>query len=218
MSLALLGGLLGVDGVSCLQSMVARPIVAGPLAGLVVGDPIAGMWAGVLLELVSLKQLPIGASRHWDTGPAAVAATAAAVTISPAGVALLVGVGFGVLVGVAGSWSIHSLRQLNARFVASRVGEPLAPTALARRHFAAMGLDFARAVALTLAGVLGVLLVAPWMGEAPQTAVSASAFVLFVSASAALGIVVGTMARGRGVVFAFGVGILVSTMVTLWLR
>jgi mannose/fructose/N-acetylgalactosamine-specific phosphotransferase system component IIC len=213
-----LGGLLGVDGVSCLQSMIARPIVAGPLAGLVVGDPIAGMWAGALLELVSLKQLPIGANRHWDTGPAAVAATTAAVTISPAGVALLVGVGFGSLLGVAGSWSIHVLRQVNARFVASRVGEPLGPTDLARRHFAAMALDFGRAVALTLAGIGGVLLVTPWLGEAPQSAVAGAGFVLFVAASAALGVVVGTMARGREVLFAFGIGILVSTMVTLWLR
>lgn len=216
--MALLGGLLGVDGVSCLQSMVARPIVAGPLAGLVLGDPVAGMWAGALLELVSLKQLPIGANRHWDTGPAAVAATTAAVTISPAGLALLVGVGFGALLGVVGSWSIHGLRHVNARFVASRVGEPLGPTALTRRHFGALALDFGRAVALTLAGIGGVLLVSPWLGEAPQNAVAGSGFVLFVAASAALGVVVGTMARGREVLLAFGVGILVSTIVTLWLR
>ncbi len=203
---------------SCLQSMVSRPIVAGPLAGLVVGDPIAGMWAGALLEVVSLKQLPIGANRHWDTGPAAVTATVAAVTISPAGVALLVGVGLGALVGIAGSWSIHGMRRVNAGVVASRVGEPLAPLDLARRHFGAMALDFARAVALTLAGVGGTLLVAPWLGGTPPGAVTGSAFVLFVAASVALGVVVGTMARGRKVLVAFGIGVFVSAVVTLWLR
>ena len=207
-----------MDGVSCLQSMIARPIVAGPLAGLVVGDPIAGMWAGALLELVSLKQLPIGANRHWDTGPAAVAATVAAVTLRPAGVALLAGVGVGVLVGGAGSWSIHGLRHINSRVVASRVGEPLTPPALMRRHFAAMALDFLRAVALTLAGVLGVLLVARWLGEAPQSAVSGSAVVLFIAASVAVGVVVGTMARGRKVLVAFGLGVVLSALVTVWLR
>jgi hypothetical protein len=31
-------------------------------------------------------------------------------------------------------------------------------------------------------------------------------------------VVVGTMARGRKVMVAFGLGILVSTVVTLWLR
>jgi len=218
LSLAVLGGLLGLDGVSCLQSMIARPIVAGPLAGVVVGDPIAGMWVGALLELVSLKQLPIGANRHWDTGPAAVAAAVAAVTIRPAGVALLVGVGFGALVGAAGSWSIHVLRKVNARVVASHDGESLTPAALAGRHFTALAFDFVRAVALTLAGVGGVLLLAPWLGEAPPGAVTGSAVVLFVAASVALGVVVGTMARGRKVLVAFSLGVLVSAVVTLWLR
>ena len=216
--MAMLGGLVGVDGVSCLQSMVARPIVAGPLAGALAGDPIAGMWAGVFLELVSLKELPIGAIRHWDTGPAAVVATVAAVTISPASLALLIGVGSGVLVGWIGALSIHSLRRANARVVAFDVGQPLAPAALEGRHFAALGLDFVRAFALTLAGILGVLLVAPRLGEAPQGGVTASAVVLFVAASAALGVVVGTMVRGRKIVGAFAAAILVSTVIALWLR
>ena len=207
-----------MDGVSFLQSMVARPIVAGPLAGVLVGDPVAGMWAGALLELVSLKQLPVGANRHWDTGPAAVAATVAAVAIRPAGIALLVAVGFGTMVGIAGSWSIHGLRHLTARFVASHVGEPLAPPALARRHLAAMALDFGRAVTLTLAGVFTVLMVSPWLGDAPQSALTGSAVVLFFAASVALGVVVGTMVRGRSVLAAFGAGILFSAVVTIWLR
>lgn len=216
--MAALGGLVGVDGVSCLQSMVARPIVAGPLAGALAGDPIAGMWAGVFLELVSLKELPIGASRHWDTGPAAVVATVATVTVSPATLALLIGVGSGVLVGWIGGWSIHGLRRVNARVVASDIGQPLTPTALERRHFAALGLDFARAVTLTLAGTVGILLVAPRLGDAPQGVVTASVVVLFVAASAAMGVVVGTMVRGRRIVGAFAAGILVSTVITLWLH
>jgi mannose/fructose/N-acetylgalactosamine-specific phosphotransferase system component IIC len=218
LALAVLGGLVGVDGVSCLQSMVARPIVAGPVAGALAGDPIAGMWAGVFLELISLKELPIGANRHWDTGPAAVVATVAAVTISPASLALLIGVGSGVFVGWVGGWSIHSLRRVNASVVASAVGQPQAPAALERRHFAALGLDFARALVLTLAGTIGVLLVAPRLGDAPQGGVTASAVVLFVAASAALGVVVGTMVRGRRIIGAFAAAILVSTVMTLWLR
>ncbi len=93
--------------------MISRPIVAGPLAGLLLGDPISGMWVGGVLEILSLRQLPIGASRGWDTGPAAVAAAAAAV-LWPAGpAALLVAVAFGVVVGWAGwrvkgrAWSLR---------------------------------------------------------------------------------------------------------------
>jgi mannose/fructose/N-acetylgalactosamine-specific phosphotransferase system component IIC len=216
--LALLGGLLGLDGISCVQSMVARPIVAGPLAGLVIGDPVAGMWAGALLELVSLKQLPIGANRHWDTGPAAVAAAVAASTVSPAGTALVVGVGFGALVGWAGSWSIHAMRHLNAQVVASQVGRPMAPYELDFRHLVAMTIDFVRAVLLTLTAVLCVLVVTPHVGGAPQSAVTFSAVALLVAAAAALGVVIGTMARGRVVVIVFGFGVRISTVVTLWLR
>jgi hypothetical protein len=144
-------------------------------------------------------------------------AAAAAVTGSPDGVALLVGVGCGVLVGWLGSWSVNGLRRINARVVASNVGRPLPPAVLERRHLAALGLDFARASALTLAGILGVLAVAPWLGDAPQDAVTVSAVVLFVAASAAVGVVVGTLVRGRRIVGAFAVGMLLSTVITLWL-
>lgn len=198
--------------------MIARPIVAGPLTGALLGDPIAGMWAGAFLELVSLEQLPIGASRHWDTGPAAIAATTATVTISPLGMGLVVGVGSGVLVGWIGSWSIHGLRRFNARVVASEIGQPLAPATLEHRHYWAMAIDFARAVALTLSGILAVLLVAPWLGGAPPGAVTAFGLALFVAASTAVGVVLGITVRGRKVIAAFGVGIIVSAAVTLWLR
>lgn len=218
MGLAVLGGLLGLDGVSCLQSMVARPIVSGPLTGALLGDPTAGMWAGAFLELVSLRQLPIGANRPWDTGPAAVVATVAAVTMSPPDVALLIGVGFGVLVGWIGSWSIHALRRANERVIASHVGEPLAPAMLERRHYQAMALDFARALTLTLGGMLGVLLLAPWLSGAPRSAVIAFGVVLFVAASSAVGVAVGITVRGRNVIGAFGVGMIVSAVITLWLR
>jgi hypothetical protein len=176
------------------------------------------MWAGALLELVSLKQLPIGANRHWDTGPAAVAATVAASMVNPAGTALLVGVGFGAIVGWAGSWSIHAMRHLNARVVASEVGRPMAPRELDSRHLAAMTIDFLRATLLTLTAVLCVLVVTPNMGGAPQSAVTLSYVALLVAAAAALGVVIGTMARGRAVMIAFGVGVLISTITTLWLR
>lgn len=218
LGLAALGGFLGLDGVSCLQSMVARPIVSGPLTGALLGDPVAGMWAGAVLELVSLKQLPIGANRPWDTGPAAVVATLAAVTMSPPGVALVIGVGWGVVVGWIGSWSIHALRRANERVVASHVGEPLAPALLERRHYQAMALDFARALALTLGGILGVLLLAPWLGGAPQGAVIAFGVVLFIAASSAIGVIIGITVRGRSVIGAFGLGIIVSAVITLWLR
>ena len=121
--------------------MISRPIVAGPLAGLILGDPVSGMWAGAVLEILSLRQLPIGASRGWDTGPAAVVAAAAAVGWTTGPPALLVAVAFGVVVGWLGSWSVHGLRHLNAGLVAVQ-GRPLdSATRLTVRHLSALVLD-----------------------------------------------------------------------------
>ena len=140
--LAALGGLVGLDAVSGPQVMISRPIIAGPLAGFLLGLPEAGMGVGVLLEILTLRHLPIGAARQWDTGPAAVVA-ASAVTILPAGVtSTLIAVGAGAVVGRFGSRTVQLMRQFNARLVA--VERPIAPQQLTLRHLAAMGGDFAR--------------------------------------------------------------------------
>src|SRR5690606_15616708 len=72
--LLLLGGWMAVDGTSVGQIMVSRPLVAATLAGWVVGDPLAGLTAGVLLELFHLAVLPVGAARYPEGGPASVLA------------------------------------------------------------------------------------------------------------------------------------------------
>jgi PTS system mannose-specific IIC component len=57
--LSLLGGILSLDRVGP-QFMISRPIVAAPLAGLMLGDPYTGLQAGALLELFWIDRLPIG--------------------------------------------------------------------------------------------------------------------------------------------------------------
>ncbi len=196
--------------------MISRPIVAGPLAGLLLGDPQAGMTAGVLLEILSLHQLPIGANRHWDTGPAAVSA-AAAMTLAAGAVGLVVAVGFGVLVGWAGSWTVHALRHVNARLVVGEEGRRMLPSELAMRHVAAMVLDLVRAAALTLLAVWVVVgLVGGIEVNSGRVAVAAALAALGL-ASLALGADVRMMAGGRRVWAAFGTSAAVSTMVWLWL-
>lgn len=201
---------------SCAQAMISRPVVAGPLAGLLVGDPVTGMWAGVLLEILSLHQLPIGASRGWDTGPGAVAAAVAAVSLEGyAG--LLVGVGFGVVVGWAGSWSVHVMRCLNARLVVDQVRVPLTPSRLTVRHLSAMMFDLARATVLTLLAVLALRLLASPLGAVPMAATVGAALLMLAAASLGLGVDLGVMVRGRRARTALGVGLCVSLILGLWL-
>jgi mannose/fructose/N-acetylgalactosamine-specific phosphotransferase system component IIC len=196
--------------------MISRPVVAGPLAGLLVGDPVTGMWAGGLLEILSLHQLPIGASRGWDTGPGAVAAAVAAVSLEGyAG--LLVGVGFGVVVGWAGSWSVHVMRCLNARLVVDQVRVPLTPSRLTVRHLSAMMFDLARAIVLTLVAILTLRLLASPLGAVPMAATVGAALLMLAAASLGLGVDLGVMVRGRRARTALGVGLCVSLILGLWL-
>ena len=48
-----IGTLVGLDLVSVPQMMIARPLVAGLLGGLVVGSPGAGLAVGAVLELLA---------------------------------------------------------------------------------------------------------------------------------------------------------------------
>src|SRR5881296_1688829 len=99
--------------------MIARPIVAGPVAGAILGDVATGLALGVVFELFQYDILPVGAARYPEYGPATVAAVSAA----QAGAGTF-GLGFGVLVGpttgLLGGVSLHLVHRLNARDGGSR--------------------------------------------------------------------------------------------------
>lgn len=215
LGLALLGGLTGLDAVSCAQTMIARPVVAGPLAGLIIGDPVSGMWAGAVLEVLTLHQLPAGAARTWDMGPAAVAAAATLTLVTRGLVGLVVAVGFGVLVGWAGGWSIHAMRHFNSRLVA--IDEvAISPRRLAGGHLAAMALDFARALTLTLVAIALVTALAQLEPPGPGATYFAGALLL-ACVSLALGAYAPVMVGSRRVLGVFVAAMGISAVLTLWL-
>ncbi len=75
----LLGGLLTLDRTAVPQIMLSRPIVAATLTGCILGDPLHGLVAGFLLELLWLGELPVGAK--MTTNDAALAVIVAGVAI-----------------------------------------------------------------------------------------------------------------------------------------
>jgi mannose/fructose/N-acetylgalactosamine-specific phosphotransferase system component IIC len=216
--LALLGGVVGLDTVSCIQAMIARPIVAAPLAGLLLGDAAAGMYVGVLLELVSLQKLPIGAYRGWDTGPAAVVAAAMAAGHESAGVMLITAAAWGVVVGWVGGWTVHQMRRATASLMANEGRAPISPHSLTVRHLSAMGVDFCRATVLTLLALWIAAGLSSTLGEAAARASGAAMAVALVCVALALGGDIRTLVRGRPVVLAMGIGFLVSAIATIWLN
>src|SRR5207244_67442 len=109
------GTLVGLDLVSVPQAMIARPIVAGPIAGAILGDVATGLQLGVLFELFQYDILPVGAVRYPEYGPATIAAVSAALaplardylvgTVSSRGRVLLsvAAVGVALAAGTAGT-------------------------------------------------------------------------------------------------------------------
>lgn len=89
------GTWVGIDLVSVGQVMIARPLVAGVVAGGILGDLQTGLMVGTILELFALEVLPFGAARYPDYGVGTVGAVATA-----AGVPGLLGPGIGVAVGL----------------------------------------------------------------------------------------------------------------------
>lgn len=154
MSLLAWGTLVGLDLVSVPQIMVARPLVAGAVAGALVGDATTGLVLGLVFELFQHDILPVGAVRYPEYGPATVAAVGAAALLPGAP-----GVGLGSLIGLVtallGGLSLDALRRINGRVIhaAALWLETGDPRVLLRVHRAALGRDALRGALVTACGL-----------------------------------------------------------------
>lgn len=149
------GAIVGLDLVSFPQMMLARPIVAGAGAGLLLGDVGAGLRMGVLFELFQYDILPVGATRYPEYGPATVIAVGAAHAF-----ALPFGIGLATVVGLftamIGGISLQILRRLNTRAVtaAAPALERGDVRALYRLHVSGAARDLVRAALVTAFGLV----------------------------------------------------------------
>jgi PTS system mannose-specific IIC component len=169
----LMGTLVGLDLASVPQAMYSRPIVAGLLGGVAVGNPLPGLAVGALLELFAMDVLPVGASRYPDWGPGAVAVGALA-GAHPGGMlasGLLGLVLVAVVAAWAGGWLTHLVRRANVASVETLRGALDGGEIKAVRAVQRLGLmrDTVRSFALTAltlaAGdLLSSLLARDWPG------------------------------------------------------
>jgi PTS system mannose-specific IIC component len=153
--LVIWGTLVGLDLVSVPQAMIARPIVAGAVAGWLAGDVEAGLRVGVLFELFALDVLPVGAVRYPDYGPATVAATALAAD-SPWQFALGLSAALGLAVAILGGFGLQLVRRANARAIqhhsaALAAGES---GAIRRLQYGSLLRDALRGAGLTAFGLV----------------------------------------------------------------
>lgn len=170
------GTLVGVDLVSVGQLMIARPIVAGTIAGLLLGDAAAGIRVGLIFELFQFDILPFGAVRYPEYGPATIAAVAATHLMKHPD-AWGIAVGMGLVVAVVAGASLHWLRELNARVVrrAAAALEAGDVRVLARVHLGGLWRDAVRALGVTSLGLLTAWFVARDAAELPAHVFTATA-------------------------------------------
>lgn len=193
------GVVAGLDFVSVLQAMVARPLVAATVAGAIGGDPGSGVLVGMALELFALEVLPMGGARSPDYGPGAVAAAAAA--RGSAAASLGVAVAVGLLIAHIGDWSIVALRRRNtARVRAAAAGLDAGDLrTISRVQVLGILWDAGRALGLTTLG-LGVAYAARhWLPVAPRATVLLTAVLVGVGLATAAGSAVRLTARRSGV-------------------
>lgn len=196
--LLLWGTIAGLDLASVGQVMVGRPLVAGVVAGLLVGDPSAGALVGVTMELFALDLLPVGGARYPDYGPAAVAGVATA-----AGAPGLLGLGPAVavalVVGYVGEVTVQLVRRRNSADVQRRRAELDAgdPAGIRRVQWRGIARDAARALAVTLAGLLLAAAVRRWLPLSLRGAVLVATVAVGAAVAAAVTGALRLGGRGR---------------------
>mgnify|MGYP001294626931 CR=1 FL=1 len=77
--IALVAGILEWDIYGWGQTMISRPLVAGPVIGLILGDVKIGLLIGGSIEMIYLGVLPIGAAVPPDATTATTVATSLAI-------------------------------------------------------------------------------------------------------------------------------------------
>jgi mannose/fructose/N-acetylgalactosamine-specific phosphotransferase system component IIC len=159
LALLLWATIAGLDLASVLQGLFNRPLLAGAVAGVIIGDPETGLRTGAALELFALDVLPIGASRYADYG----AATVAAVVLG-SGQWWEASLGESVLLGLVlaygGGWTVVLHRRLTMA-VLRRAAPALDrgdPGVAVRVHLAGLLSDLVRSAALAGFGMTTAIL------------------------------------------------------------
>lgn len=184
----LAGGALGMDAVSWPQVMMSRPLISATIGGWLLGDPVAGIFVGAVLEMFALRHPPFGAAKYPDTGPAGLVAGASYAASGGAAIgALLVSVAIGWALAWVGTVTVHVRRRLNERIMSPVIELAADPGLLEQRHRLAIWLDGLRGAILVAAFLVpSVLVVTLAVGTGPSDLgrYAVAALVLGLAASA----------------------------------
>ncbi len=221
---ALVALVCGLDRMALLQVMISRPLVAGPLTGWLLGEPLVGLQFGMLIELLWLGRLPVGAAIPPDDTQVAVAGTVLTISFgrlleAPGTELMLLCMLVAIPLGKVGQFFDHSARQFNVRFLARAesalsTGNLFAAEIQHLRGFLSFGLV---ALGTYLVVVAGGLLLVPLLWPLLQSALSDSASWLQLAMPLiGVAIIMGTINVSRALTLfcaAFGMAFLLMWLV-----
>lgn len=172
-ALVAVGAVAFLDQWPAVQSMVSRPIVLGPVAGVILGAPADGVLWGAALETMQLAIQPVGAARYPDAALAGLLGTSAALIgmqgdVYPAGWAVAVAAAAGWTGDAVGRaqrrWNARTAAAVRDRVAQGVLSAPGRGIALALARGAALG--GSQAAAGLLVVVVGGWLIggSPWAG------------------------------------------------------
>jgi PTS system mannose-specific IIC component len=216
--------LTGLDRVALIQVMISRPLVAGPLTGLVLGNPLIGLEVGMLLELLWLGRLPVGAAIPPDDTQVAVGATILALSMGHLldlhGMPMVIlSVLIAIPLGKFGQVFDRLARHVNDRIAVSGHSALMAGNTSSLERYHLLGLasfafaSLATALVIVLIGSFILYSVAPLLIDSVREAgLSLQYSLILVGAASLLGTI--NVNRSLSLFCASFIG----TMLVLWLR
>jgi len=216
--------LTGLDRVAFVQVMISRPLVAGPLTGWVLGDPLTGLEVGMLLELLWLGRLPVGAAIPPDDTQVAVGATVLAAStghiVGLNGMPLVIlSVLIAIPLGKFGQVFDKLARHVNDRLALTGYNALMSGNTakMERCHLSGLvsfGLaSLATALVIVLVGTFVLFSLAPFLIGAIQEAGLSLQYSLILVGAAVL---LGTTNVNRGI--SLFCTAFIGTLMVLWLR
>lgn len=192
------GTVVALDLVSVPQMMIARPLVAGSVAGWIAGDFASGFRLAVVMELFALDVLPVGAARYPDYGPATVGGAVLVAHHGPWEESLGLAVALALVVASLGGWTLGRLRHRIGRAVQRSVPALEAGDARTIRHLqlGSIMLDASRGLLLTAVALILVLLVEQYVALDPGTGALLSVIAIGSGIAAVIGGALRSAGRG----------------------
>lgn len=111
--LCILASLLELDTTYAFQTLVSRPIIAGPIFGLITGDVMAGVQVGIFAELLFSDISPLGGI----IPPSGVVVCVIPLILYSMGIELYFGFFFGVICAVIYSFLDTFLRKVRSPWI-----------------------------------------------------------------------------------------------------